>query len=958
MIGPFDFGRQACSMYSLTGMEAEAEMIAQADLARLAKELDRDESASDTPQETKVFTVHLEFVPRRRELVALHFPWDNADLLAKTMKATVEGLYATRGKDRIEEFHQSVYYDRRIHQDYPGAGPTGPGYTSNAVAFESFAEATKAGGRVVVAAETALRELEDRKDVALKSVEAAAATLALGRLNKADQEIAGEAPRYLSVKNRQSPDVNDPYVRYPEDLVLDGPDADDLLDALRDLHRARRRLEAAAADFANKVASLGAWPQAVLNPKGGPFGPAPPQEVAAIAATAYPEVAQALQSATVDLALMLTVYGRSFPILFRVWDGPWYYGFLPFPAELPEDLTTPAGQQALNAIKQTIWVTLRETWTAKNALVARIEGDSRLVWRYPATVSMALDALGYLSPSVEFQAAQERMADEHGTPLAAKLYMVTGTVQMGAALAGAEPPVGVVLACIAFAAGAYDKVQELRRLLQQEEASKAVLDPSMALASEPEYRDFLAGVAFSVLDLKGVHDAVAAWRVAAEVSTAKKAVDIAAPLQTIPREPLSSVLVPALARSHGAVVRPFEPLLRRFGAEVAPDIVALEHTIANGNLATLDEAWTSVGNLEQKLRRLTGDERLRVGLELEYRRQALQALDKEFTALWAQDAKDSILALRQKSAAKAAAKAIAGEKLSAGAVDAWLIRYLSKPETDQALVKLWRQFSVVVPELSPFMRKASEYSAANVQAVWKIMQTEGVVAGRARLMGYVINVRSALGEGYALGNSVVRADIAKELALGNEAAARLNKLVGPGHEAHYLTQAEHGIRLNMPSGEGPDAGVWIINRELGTAYTKTGVQIKIADDSEAVEQTIKDLFREAGIENVFGEAAAVKKAAEPVARIEFRLPGESEPTSFVLTTSPLVERRSIIINASGSKISPTDTALLEALGFRVDEHVLDMSVAQFTHLAVSKLAASLEAAHDSGLLQKLTGVMP
>ena len=222
-----------------------------------------------------------------------------------------------------------------------------------------------------------------------------------------------------------------------------------------------------------------------------------------------PDVADALRTATEDLALAVSVYGRRLPVLFRVWNMP--------------DL--PHGEQGLEWIDALVSAALNEAWVANAALVKAIEKDPSVVWRYPPAVQAALDQLGFTCPSVEYQAAQEEIARVQAKmSFLSQLGMVVGALDVMVGLAGAVPWVGAVLAIMGLVVGGADLVEEYLKEAEKEAAFKAVLDPSRALAAEPDYSGLLLGVVFSLLDVKGVRDALRATKFAADAKFAEAAV--------------------------------------------------------------------------------------------------------------------------------------------------------------------------------------------------------------------------------------------------------------------------------------------------------------------------------------------------------------------------------------------------------------------------------------------------
>jgi hypothetical protein len=392
-------------------------------------------------------------------------------------------------------------------------------------------------------------------------------------------------------------------------------------------------------------------------------------------------------------------------------------------------------------------------------------------------------------------------------------------------------------------------------------------------------------------------------------------------------------------RHHGVAVRAFEPLLARFGRRAGLDLLRVERALgaglASGGDACAGEAWAALGRLSGLALKLPpGDEQIRVGIEIERRMQALLARDAGYAKAYAEASAEAAAKLREKAARRALAAARrTGAKAPKITPAAKVIADLDAVVGDRAeLRRLWAHFQRVVPPSSAAMARAAEVAAERADAVSAILRDRRLTPAErtAAVWGHLSKVRGELGEGYALGNVPWRRLRDAERARVEAIAARL----GPGLDVLSLTQLEHGVRIN--GSEGPDAVIVIVNRKQGVAYDPLRVQVKTADTSEAVDQTINDVLRSAGLEARTGPL--------PTVVYEFRATSDGPIEHFVLSAHPDVETRNVIINAADASLPYADMARLRGMGLTVSEQTLDLSVEQFTHLAVSLMETALKAA--------------
>ena len=134
--------------------------------------------------------------------------------------------------------------------------------------------------------------------------------------------------------------------------------------------------------------------------------------------------------------------------------------------------------------------------------------DTSSVWDLSPLIDLTLEDLEEDGPTVWYRAAQERLKFQESMSVAAILSIVTGVLEMGGAFVAAEPPVLLALAAASAVLSAIDNAQEFFMLRTKDRAHLASLDPQLALSTEPSYFGFYVSIAFSLLDIKGVRDAI------------------------------------------------------------------------------------------------------------------------------------------------------------------------------------------------------------------------------------------------------------------------------------------------------------------------------------------------------------------------------------------------------------------------------------------------------------------
>lgn len=483
------------------GDDNDARLFAAAELERLARELDQP-APPVTPQ-SKAYTAYVfpsgapgYAAGSENDPVRIQFPYADRDLLAATMRRELEHLYGTGGTDRIRHLEHGIFLPWRLRQ-LRGDGPPALRSYPNIVPFASPEEDRQAYEAVLAAFRTVSRQLTDAAQVEVSKVQREAQKLALRQLSTARTQIRAEAAGYLDLgTGGTSPERLLGSRVPPSQVVLRGPRLAGLIGALRDVHAARDAVERAGRERART---------------GNP---------AVVEAAAY-------------LALVLSVRAIDFPVLHRIWNVPALPGSVHFgarpdgrPALVADDR---AGAAAIAALRLALVTSLRTAWEANASFAGSVGADADLVWRYAPLINRTLAAMQITDPSVGHRAAQERLTDEEGLSLLGYLGLGSAALSIGATAAAAAPPVLLALAIIGAVIGLADVSLDYLKRRQQNQAYYAVLDPSLAVAAETGFLGVLVGVALSLLDLKGVRDAVVAARAAGAARRAATLVDLVTP---------------------------------------------------------------------------------------------------------------------------------------------------------------------------------------------------------------------------------------------------------------------------------------------------------------------------------------------------------------------------------------------------------------------------------------------
>ncbi|MET8310692.1 hypothetical protein [Micromonospora sp. NPDC005173] len=994
------------------GSEDDARAFAAREIARIADELDHPKPPSEPISE--VFTVYFqlpdavrrEAARRRRrsgattqthpwttpeDWVPVNFAWANPALLARQMQREVDDVYAAYGLEEATRLLVWIDYTARAQALDDGTDFYRP--WRNVIPWSSRERAALAADTTMAACRTALKDVEKRAAASLQDIENSAAKLADDSLRKARCEIHAEATRYLDVPGLDLPPVwrmmggAGPLRRATADDILTaevsvagvwlkGKDLRALVDALGRIHDRRRALQRAT----NSLES--AERDRLIDTFGG-------LKEGSVAAFVMQQVVTELSE---DLTQQVMVEGATFPILFRVWDkvsdvsdlteataaqaadprtpprgrrftfaadGEWMLAVNP---ENPWEFWDPmppvqpgldyAIGKAINDLKEAIWYALRDAWRENAKFADAIKKDKDHVWRYEPLIARILDQLKFRDPSVGFRAALDRVRRESGPSWIDSVNIAVGSLSVAGWMAGGvAPPIGLGLAVLGAVFGVWGTVLDLWNRHEQNAAYDAVLDPGKAVASPTGYIGVFVGVVFSVLDIKGVKEALTAVR--ASRSIASTAAGLVTPT---PRRPRGGDLATLLgvgeatevtartvleARSLGR--HAFVAVLVRFGKEAEHHVHVLQEVLSLPHptlpQTAIDRGWRAIHGLGDMLRSLPpGPERELVAFEVERAMAGLKARMEGYAAGWVDNTEFEYAEAIQKGdaalrgpVAEAAVKA-AGTLVKsvtpteAAKVLARLEEFIERRPED--LRRLWAHFGTA-QGAADGLRLSAEAAAERAPAMLAVLRQPGLTRQQrlSALWGHLVNIRSPLGEAYGFGDKVWLDEIEKVLAGSRKLATEL----GPGHTVEYLTQAANDIRINGV--EGPDAMALISHRHTPLAYVSLSAQNKIARVSEGAEQSANDVLRWAGF-----EVGRVQQTAT----ISFtRAPGE-KPVTLLLAWRPEVRTQIYLINAAGSRTPAAQMAALQAYGLPIREMTTDLTLTHFTHLTLSVAESAID----------------
>jgi hypothetical protein len=328
----------------------------------------------------------------------------------------------------------------------------------------------------------------------VRQLEPVAAADALARLERSHTQIEREV-RYLKGPGIEAGSALDERVSASLYSLGDGSIVVGLLAELGRCRALVTQLDAAGDALrvahgnamAAAIRKLG--PLAFMSPaRAGGVGVVVPNALASAAVNraveadpAVRERREAFDALEAELEGLLAVVGQEYPVLFRIYRD--------------------ADPANLAGVASTVVAALRRAHTANHVLRRDLSGDASDVWQFPPSVRETLMDIGIQDASIAWTAAEERLEREHGPRLAAQLGVVSGLAAGGAALLGAAivaPPVAVVIAIADVVVNAIDALQEYLAYRQLRAGFDAVLDPSLALGTEPGLLGTVLTIAFDL----------------------------------------------------------------------------------------------------------------------------------------------------------------------------------------------------------------------------------------------------------------------------------------------------------------------------------------------------------------------------------------------------------------------------------------------------------------------------
>lgn len=469
---------------------------------RITAELERADKEAPVPTASNQYHVHYlppgQGEPGRSPMDPINFipiflPLDDA-LLATRLHEEVESLFSLYGTEGVENLSACIELSRnRKHANLI------EGYPADIAQYEerytSSEEIEAASRKVFLEFDRQASALRKITSKLLPTVQAKAVALADKQLEDAGNQILCEATRYLAMNTRTLDAARDllESTEHLADIILRGPDVPELADAIRRIQTREAALESETLRNSQETSSL--------------------------------------EQATNALALTTIVKCYEFPILHRVRQQVYLTDDVLVNTYLHDEPTllasTIKGNLTISKLKTAIFTTLHEAWHDNLALREDIKSNPAIVWSFRPLIDNTLDQLSHADSSfgaltIGNQAAIERLEAEEAMSLASILSLMTGILDMTANVAWATPPVLFYLAIASLVLSSIETIQQFFKLRREDRAFNAVLDPTKALSSEPGYGWFCFSVVCTMLDIKGVRDALRTMRYASEVVALQK----------------------------------------------------------------------------------------------------------------------------------------------------------------------------------------------------------------------------------------------------------------------------------------------------------------------------------------------------------------------------------------------------------------------------------------------------
>ncbi len=322
-----------------------------------------------------------------------------------------------------------------------------------------------------------------------------AAALGIQRLDDARREIETEAARYLAI---QSDSIR-------EALQLDfnfrfSTNKADVQPMLHELRHCRTLWRTAVGARQTYNRALGkryleieqtVYPTRIA-PDGREFGPPEPirQQIEAPARNdpTVKALGDSVRQAKQAVADYVMGAATEYPIIWRLYQST--------DVAAPDEVI---GREAI--------AVLSEAFQANVDLAEELAEDPELVWRFPPVIrhTLASPELALPQLSIPWMAAEERLAKEGEPRFTQNLGLLVGGASLGVVAVGLavgvsiiSGPVGIALIVADAVISLIDAIQEYLAYQKQAAAFNAVLNPSLALANEP---DWLSAAFTIALDL-------------------------------------------------------------------------------------------------------------------------------------------------------------------------------------------------------------------------------------------------------------------------------------------------------------------------------------------------------------------------------------------------------------------------------------------------------------------------
>jgi hypothetical protein len=407
------------------------------------------------------------------------------------MEREMRSIFILNGTEGVMNVSSSVEFTEERYQfelQFPGVTPSL--LPKGGSQLDTSEKIREAGRRLFVAANDVRRAIIEESKLAVKKIEDSAIKIGKERLNILLSEILEEVGNYIDYTALSKTATPESFISEQSQnsrVFLRGPKIRDLVAALDEIKRDRLVLEEAARQVQAKVNEFVTDSISILN------------------------FEKALETLTNTVEIM----GDEFPVLHRIWEK----------VSLPSDIGYDKrdghligfGKEAIEAtgkLKEKLFYSLKDAYEANTELSALFDLNTSAVWDLPPLIDLALEDLDEAGVTLPCRSAQERLQEQEKLSIASILASVTGILELGGFFLTAEPPILLSLAVASAVLGIVSNVQDFLVLRTKDKAYLASLDPQSSFSEEPSYFGFSLNIIFSLLDIKGVKDAMLASKAA------------------------------------------------------------------------------------------------------------------------------------------------------------------------------------------------------------------------------------------------------------------------------------------------------------------------------------------------------------------------------------------------------------------------------------------------------------